>query len=257
MDAKILLFAGTTEGRELAELLRGQGAKAYVSTATEYGKECVGEGGSITVCAGRMNEEEICRFIRKHDIALTVDATHPFARVATENIRRACKACGTAYIRCVRKRQSAAEDEDGVVYVASVKEAVDYLKETEGNIFISTGSKELKLYTEIADYRERCYARVLSTKEAVEESTALGFTGAHLMAMQGPFSTELNAAMLKYTDAAYFVTKESGKAGGYEEKKEAAEETGAVLVVVGRPKESGLSLEETKSYLIAYLEGLC
>ena len=53
------------------------------------------------------------------------------------------------------------------------------------------------------------------------------------------------------------MTKESGKAGGFEEKAEAARETEAVLVVIGRPIESGLDLEETKAYLIAYSAKLC
>ena len=44
-----------------------------------------------------------------------------------------------------------------------------------------------------------------------EESAKLGFQGRHLIAMQGPFSREMNLALLRYTDAAYFVTKESGE----------------------------------------------
>ena len=58
------------------------------------------------------------------------------------------------------------------------------------------------------------------------KSMDLGFDGKHLIAMQGPFSKELNVAMLRQTEADYFVTKESGKTGGFEEKYEAAMETG-------------------------------
>ena len=96
-------------------------------------------------------------------------------------------------------------------------------------MLISTGSKELHLYTRIKDYKERCFARVLSTQEAVAEAVRLGFEGKHLIAMQGPYSEELNLAMLKHINAAYFVTKESGGAGGFEEKKKAAQkaQTGA------------------------------
>ena len=43
--------------------------------------------------------------------------------------------------------------------------------------------------------------------------------------------------------------QESGKAGGFEEKLEAARETGVTLVVVGRPAESGYSVEEIKEYI--------
>ena len=131
-----------------------------------------------------------------------------------------------------------------MVWVDSVKQATEYLNNTKGNIFISTGSKELGLYTELDDYKERCYVRVLSVWESVKKSMELGFDGKHLIAMQGPFSKELNVAMLRQTEADYFVTKESGKTGGFEEKYEAAMETGTVLVVVGRPEEEGFGVEE-------------
>ncbi|WP_050639817.1 MULTISPECIES: precorrin-6A reductase [Clostridia] len=248
----ILLFAGTSEGRMLAEFLGTLSAPAFVSTATEYGMECVEGIQNIQVTAGRMDEEAISGFIRENQIRFVIDATHPFARLATENIQNACKRSGAGYIRCLRDASGtggAAGSYRNMVIVNSVAEAVEFLKTREGRIFISTGSKELKLYTAIDHYKERCFARVLSTKESVEESVALGFKGSHLIAMQGPFSKELNTAMLKYTGADYFVTKESGKAGGFEEKLEAARETGVTLVVVGRPAESGYSVEEIKEYI--------
>ena len=119
---------------------------------------------------------------------------------------------------------------------------MEYLRHTQGNILIATGSKELHLYTAIEGYEKRCFARVLSTGEAVEESVRLGFKGRNLIAMQGPFSAEMSVALLHQTEATYFVSKESGKAGGFEEKVKAARETGAVLVVVGRPEEEGETL---------------
>ena len=94
-----------------------------------------------------------------------------------------------------------------VVRVESVPEAVEYLQNTTGNVLIATGSKELKEYTRIAGCKERCYARVLSTQVSVEESIRLGFEGKHLIAMQGPFSKELNLAMLRALDARYFCDK--------------------------------------------------
>ena len=95
----------------------------------------------------------------------------------------------------------------------------------------------------ISDF-SRLYARVLSTEETFEICKELGFEGKQLICMQGPFSEEMNLAMLRHVDAKYFVTKESGKAGGFPEKVKAAKEAGTVLVVVGRPEEEGLALEE-------------
>ena len=105
----------------------------------------------------------------------------------------------------------------------------------------------MKEYTNIGNYQERCFARVLSTKAAVEESVRLGFEGKHLIAMQGPFSEEMNLALLHQTRARYFVTKESGKAGGFEEKLKAAKNAGAVLI--GRPQEIGRSVQEVCHFI--------
>lgn len=259
---EILIFAGTTEGRLLAEYASAQGVGCFVSVATEYGKSELRHLKNVTVLSGRMDARKIREFIENNRIRLVIDATHPFAQKATENIKAACSEAAADppvhYVRCVRQ---AGEQHRGtgycektpgaerIVCAGSVQEAVGFLKQTTGNIFIATGSKELKEYTAIRDYRERCYARVLSVGPSVEESVKLGFEGSHLFAMQGPFSMEMNLAMLHQTKAAYFVTKETGQAGGFEEKLEAAKAAGAVLVVIGRPQEPGEDLESVKKLI--------
>ena len=67
--------------------------------------------------------------------------------------------------------------------------------------------------------------------------------------MQGPFSEELNVAMMRSVHAKWMVTKESGKAGGFGEKVSAAKKAGVGLVVIGRPAEDGISLEDGIKYL--------
>ena len=253
----ILIFAGTTEGRLLAEYASAHGIGCFVSVATEYGKDLLSDLEHVTVLAGRMDEKQIKAFIEENRIRLVIDATHPFAQAATANIREACEEAAVhlpvRYVRCVRQDGGSACGKAGdMVSVGSVPEAVAYLRETTGNILIATGSKELHLYTAIEDYRERCFARVLSTGPSVAESVRLGFEGSHLIAMQGPFSTEMNLALLRQTEAAYFVTKETGRAGGFDEKLEAASKAGAVLVVVGRPEEDGESLDAAKEILWRY-----
>lgn len=268
----ILIFAGTTEGRRLAEYISvynrkdGECSKdqrpeqkyipCYVCTATEYGKTVLDGLTGITVLAGRMDSREMKDFIEEKQIALVIDATHPFAREATDNIKRACAGtAGVRYVRCQRQCQAAADESEQphAVRVNSVQEAAEYLKSTQGNILITTGSKELHLYTEIPDYKTRCFARVLSTREAVEESVRLGFEGRHLFAMQGPFSEEMNTALLKQTKASWIVTKESGTAGGYEDKLKAARAAGAVAVVVGRPREQGETVENVTEMIKKFL----
>lgn len=141
--------------------------------------------------------------------------------------------------------KNACKTAEEIVVVESVEAAVNFLKTTEGSIFVTTGSKELAKFTALPDYQNRVYARVLATPEVVTQCTEAGFTGPHLICMQGPFSKELNLAMLRSIGAAWMVTKEAGRAGGFEEKMTAAKEAGVKVVLIGRPQEqAGLSIEE-------------
>lgn len=239
----IFVFAGTTEGREIGNCLEKEQIKSYMSVATEYGKELVGEYRYVEVLHGRMEQEEMERFFGKHGVELVIDATHPFATVVTGNMKTVCKKLGIPYVRCLRE-EIKMTDASGCCIVSSVKEAVALLEDTTGNILITTGSRELQEYTKLTAYQQRCYVRVLSTLESVEKAVSCGFTGAHLIAMQGPFSKAMNAATIEQVNAQWFVTKESGSTGGFPEKREAVTMCGAKMIVIKRPEEKGMRLEE-------------
>lgn len=139
------------------------------------------------------------------------------------------------------------------VYVDSVEAAAEFLKNTQGNILLTTGSKDLAKFIVIPDFQERLYARVLSLPSVIDTCRALGFEGKHLIAMQGPFSKEMNTATMRQYDCDYLVTKDTGHSGGFQEKIDAALECGAVPVIIGRPlQESGLSVRECRRMLAEY-----
>lgn len=243
---KILLFAGTTEGRNLAEFLEKNQIPTEVCVATQYGETLLEEGKYLHVHAGRLDETEMEQQIQKQQITLVIDATHPYAVIVSQNIRRACSRTGTEYIRLARKETDASwkQEMEDVTEVASVAEAAAFLAKKEGRIFAATGSKELSAYQVIPDYQDRVVARVLSTPEAVWECAMLGFSGKNLICMQGPFTEDLNVAMLRQAQASWMVTKESGKAGGFLEKLRAAKKAGAKLVVIKRPGERSEEIAE-------------
>ncbi len=244
-----LVFAGTKEGRILAEYLCSNLGKVTASVATEYGEEILNVISGLNIVHGKRDFQGICELLDQESPKIVVDATHIYACEVTENVKRACEDRKIPYLRILRDTRAA----ENAVYVDSVKEGAAYLDTGEGNILITTGSKELKEYTAMKNYKERCFARVLSLPQVVNMCDALGFRGSHLIAMQGPFSKEMNAAMLKQVKASYLVTKESGDAGGFEEKCKAAKECGVTLVVIGKPKEEeGISLWEGKRYLAEF-----
>ncbi len=251
--SKILVFAGTTEGRLLAEYLGRQKVPSYICVATEYGGQLINANEYLTVSSKRLSHEEMGELIVHEQVSIVVDATHPYAVEVSANIKAACKSKDTEYIRLLRASINLEKDADTVT-VDSVDEAVEFLKGTTGNILATTGSKELYKYTRIPDFENRVFARVLSTADVAKSCSELGFTGKHLICMQGPFSEELNTAMMKQFQAEWMVTKEAGKNGGYEEKIRAARKAGCKVVLIGRPVvETGRSLEEVKQYLVEKL----
>ena len=56
---RILIFSGTTEGRQLADILDASGICADVCVATEYGHEVMTEGQYRNIYTGRLTEEEM------------------------------------------------------------------------------------------------------------------------------------------------------------------------------------------------------
>lgn len=237
---KVIIFAGTTEGRKIAEFLDRQKVKTYVCTATEYGESLIPKSEYMQVSGRRLNKQEIEELIREKKALIVVDATHPYATVVSKNIKEACENTNAEYIRVLREETSMAQREENssLVYVNSVKEACEFLNKNNGNVLVTTGSKELKEFTNVNQYKERIYARVLSSKDAILSVIDLGFEGKNLICMQGPFCEELNIAMLKQINAKYLVTKEAGQAGGFLEKINAAKKLNIVTVVIGRPMET-------------------
>ena len=248
--SEIIVFAGTTEGCDISNFLAEHQIHVLACVATDYGSKSLKENEYLKIHAGRLTEPEMEALLNEKKPEMVLDATHPYAAEVTENIRTACQNTGLEYRRVLRE---AGAYQDQAVYVPDTQAAIEFLEGTEGNSLLTTGSKELGKYTALSDAGERIYARVLSLPSVMETCKGYGFEGKHLIGMQGPFSMELNAAMLRQFDCKYLVTKDTGKAGGFQEKIDAALSCGTVPVIIGRPlKEEGLSVAECRHMLAEY-----
>ncbi|MBQ4249576.1 MAG: precorrin-6A reductase [Clostridia bacterium] len=243
----ICIFAGTTEGRRLIERLCGRDVLITASVATEYAKTLIAPIKGLTVLTGRMDSGEMEALFKASRFDTVIDATHPYADRATENIKRAALSAGVEYIRVKRDESDAP---DGTMYFESARDAAAYLDGRDGNILFTTGVKDIPVFSGIKDFSERAFVRVLPAESSVRACIEAGVKPARIIAMQGPFSRKMNAATLAMANAAYLVTKDGGSAGGFYEKLEAAKDKGARLVVIGRPKDGeGLTLSEAVSLI--------
>ena len=232
----------------LSEQLTAQGIHHTVCVATDCGAEVMEKSPYADIHVGRMNIEEMKEFIKGVAGSLgciLVDATHPYAVEATANIREAAKLQKATYIRVIRAETC--DLPDSAALYSDIEECAREADKTTGNILLTTGSKELSKYCKgvSRSTRERTFVRVLPTKESIELCRDLGVETDHIIAMQGPFGSMLNEAVIRQYDIRHLITKDSGAAGGMEEKISAAANTGAMLHVIKRPcSEDGVSVFE-------------
>ena len=233
---EILIFAGTTEGRKLSECLSEAGIVHTVCVATEYGEIVLKENPFAKVHQGRMNQEGMEEFLQTGEFAAVVDATHPYAEIVTENIKAAMRGFDIPYLRL--KRETEEESDYGkIVTFENNESCAKALEQVEGNILLTTGSKELEVYCANEEVKSRLYVRVLPGLESLMLCMDQGIQGKQILALQGPFTTEMNEAMLRQYQIKCLVTKKSGKTGGYQEKVEAARKLRIPVFVIGQAKE--------------------
>ncbi len=238
-EKKILLFGGTTEGREIACYLEENKISSFVSVASDYGRQILPVMEFCKVVKGRMDAVEMEHFIRENEIWLVVDATHPYAVEVSENIRAAVAETGVFYVRIIREQNERIQDGK---YFSDIRALTDYLDTTKGNVLVTTGSKELGDFCAVKDFKKRIYARVLPVEAVVKQCLEMGFDKAHIITGQGPFSQEENEECLKKIHGTILVTKDTGAAGGFPQKIAAARKAGAEILILSRPE----SVEESK-----------
>jgi len=239
---KVLIFGGTTEGRKLSKALSGVGIDVTLSVATQYGQN-IAASECAKICSGRLDEDSMANLLKQGTFDYVIDATHPYAVFATQNIQSACRVTGTNYLRLNRPDDMAIP---GVTYTSDISAAVEILNKGEGKALLTIGSKELEPFTHIPNYADRIFIRILPMPSSLEKALELGFRGSNIICMQGPFDMEMNRAMLKMIGAKYLVTKDSGDVGGFEAKVSAALGLGCEVITIARPflQEDGYSFSE-------------
>ena len=233
------IFAGTTEGREMAVSFAKLGFFTDVFVATEYGSAMLPKGiKNMDIHEGRMDSKEMERYFLEKLPSIVVDATHPYAKEVTAQLNLAAEKAGIFVYRLVR---------EGMTYPNTVhngEEAAEKLKAIPGNILLTTGSKELEIFCQEPSVKQRLYVRVLPAEDSIRKCRQLGILPSRIIAMQGPFSSDLNIALIHQFQIRVLVTKNSGTTGGFFEKLSAVQKCGIEVVVMERPQERGFTIEE-------------
>ncbi len=243
--SEILIFGGTSEGREIAEFCSEKGIKIGISVTTDYGAELLPRNENVKIFIGKLDIFQIKKLITEKNFKLIIDATHPYAVLASENIKAACKDLNKKYFRLIREQNA---ELSGKI-AENISDVIAYLNCSEKHILSTFGSKELPDLRNVANYKKRIWIRVLPVDGITEYCENLGFDKDRIIFGKGPFSFEKNIEHIRKSSAEILVTKESGEAGGYLQKIQAAKECGIEIVTLKRPIENGYTISEIKNIL--------
>lgn len=233
----ILILGGTSDSRELIKKLSEQKNKFIICTVTDYGGDLANDSAGVAeILKGRLEEGDLVKLIISKKIRILIDATHPFADIASANARNACLQTGIQYLRF--ERPSLVLPKQPLIHPVGDYDqaAIKAAELAERTIFVTTGTKTLPIFTRAA-YKvdKRVVARILPNSNGLKLCHDLGIYPSETIAIQGPFSTAMNKLLLTEFKADVLVTKESGIVGGTDTKIEAALELSVPVVVINRP----------------------
>ncbi len=230
----LLIIAGTVDARLIIEKLSVEPFALHATVTTDLGAEYLRHYPGLVIHQGALDYPGMVELFSSIQPLLVIDASHPFAREASDNAMAACRAVQVRYLRFERE-DTPAEGND-MIWTADFEEAAAKTGTIPGNVLLTIGSNHLESFVrKVEAYRERLFIRVLPEKKVIEKCESLGFAASRIIAMQGPFSTEMNLALLRHCHAGLLVTKESGIAGGNREKLAAARKLKIPVIVVRRP----------------------
>ena len=188
---RVLIFGSTKEARDIAKTLRRRGRQVMFSVVSEYAKSLLPLG---TMCrVGRLDGSEMLAFIRESAPHRIVDATHPYAVQASQNIRQCCDALNIAYER-VHFEDIDNAWRDAVEWVDSHEKLVTAVLREKGNMLLGIGRDPI-FPMPVDEDLTRLYPRIAPIPESLEACLRVGFPPQNIIAMEAPFSKTLTMAL--------------------------------------------------------------
>ncbi len=232
----ILLLSGTSEGREITARLSREGYKLITIASTEQGCKQALRNGSQEVVTGELGWNDLFNLLEQKAVRAVVDLSHPFPGRISNLTEDLCDQKGILRLRYVRDETNL-PDNPLIYPVSSWTEAAHKAASLGKTVFLTTGSNNLGVFMDaVKGQNLRVVVRVLPEHKVVKKCQDLGLAPRDIVAMQGPFSKEMNRITFKSYNASVIVTKDSGKAGGTDTKISAALSLNIPVVVIKRDK---------------------
>ena len=213
---------------------------------------------------------ELLSWITSFACTAVLDASHPSCSVKFGVLREYCENQGIPFLRLERSEtvipanplihttgnweQALAKLGERVLTLSRTGRERISLSEAGKDpvtVFVTTGSHQLDslIHSPFAP-QARFVVRVLPEGRLVQKCQDLGIPPRDIVAMQGPFSKELNRMLFKFYGTNIVFTRDSGPAGGTDTKISAALALGLEVVVLKRAvTKQGLTVHSVKDVL--------
>jgi precorrin-6A/cobalt-precorrin-6A reductase len=223
MAFKVVILGGTSEGRQLAEILAGDPRYAPLLSFAGRTRGLQAPRAPYRV-GGFGGVAGLAEFLRAERCAALIDATHPFAAQMSSHAVLAAQLTQTPLLRveCPAWR---AVPGDRWTSVADMSAAAVALGAAPRRVFLSVGRLEIDAFLAAPqhDYLVR----------AVDEF-APGLPRCRVLAARGPFEVPAERALLEQERIEVVVSKNAGTPATYA-KIVAARALGLPVILVARP----------------------
>ena len=209
----ILVFGGTTEGRQAAQVLEEAGNVYYYSTKRGEQQLTLHHGMHVD---GAMDEETMTAFVNEHGIRLIVDAAHPFASQLHQTIASVASKLTIPVIRYERIYPPRDPDITWIDEYGQVPTDIHTLLAT-------TGVQSIGRLKWLEAKGVKVIYRILNRESSI------------LLAHQQGISDEQLCYYPETPEADAMLMKESGLSGGFAEKVEEARQHSMKIIVIKRP----------------------
>lgn len=227
----ILLFGGTTEGRQAAALCDRLAMPFIYSTRSRVEP-------FATTCGefrhGALDEAAMAEFIASRGVLIVIDAAHPFAARLHHSVFEVCKRLAVRLIRFERAT-SPLPSASWIHPATDFAEAVALLERLDpAKLLALTGVQSAAPLRPWWERREMLL-RILPTRASIEQARREGFPEAKLLPMSPDGSDEALEALARSHGVDCLLAKESGESGFFPAKLRVAERCGIPLIVIRRP----------------------
>lgn len=228
----ILILGGTTEGRIAARTLEEAGKTFYYSTKGDEQEVTMHHGIRLQ---GAMDELDLERCCREHDIQLLVDAAHPFAIQLHQTVEKVAHTLNLLVIRF--ERIYPPRDEEHIIWCEDFEDAIRQIrKEDIFTLLALTGVQSIAKLKPLWQESACCYFRILNRESSRRLAEREGFPEKYLHYYH---AGEDERILLQRLHPEAILIKESGLSGGFNEKVEAALQEGIRIFAIRRPPMPG------------------